>query len=171
MESENSRSRGDASIIEEWMKEYGTMILRCCYIYLKDYALAEDASQDTFIKAYQALARDPAITDERAWLARIAINTCKDYRRSAWTRRIDRSKSPEAAIDRPQFQSAGDSLLDTIMQLAPKYKSLILLHYYQGFTVDETARILSIPVSSAYRRLRSAEKQLKEKLERRVSNE
>ncbi|MDR1569514.1 MAG: hypothetical protein LBS72_03375, partial [Oscillospiraceae bacterium] len=73
MEFENNRGHGDASpagmgrgqkspalfgaagrnsaIIEEWMKEYGTMILRCCYIYLKDYALAEDASQDTFIKA------------------------------------------------------------------------------------------------------------------------
>jgi len=75
------------------MVAYGTPVLRMCYAYLKDTGMAEDAAQDTFIKAYQRLDRFDAheAWSEKAWLMRIAINTCKNYRRSAWFRHVDRT--------------------------------------------------------------------------------
>ena len=73
------------------MVTYGTSVMRMCYAYLKDTGMAEDAAQDTFIKAYQHLDQFDAheAWSEKAWLMRIAINTCKDYRRSAWFRHTD----------------------------------------------------------------------------------
>ena len=75
--------------LEKLMEEYGTQLLRMCAVYLRDVDLAQDAVQDTFIKAYRHL---PAFRGEcsvKSWLMGIAINTCRDYLRTAWFRHID----------------------------------------------------------------------------------
>ena len=63
-------------------------------MYLADRAQAEDALQDTFLKAWRSMdafeARNGA--SEKTWILKIAINTCKNYRRGAWFRHIDKTK-------------------------------------------------------------------------------
>ena len=79
------------------MEQYGDGIKRICCVYLRDLSAAEDAAQETFIKAYDHI--EPLlggeIMNERAWLSRIAINTCKDMLRSSWMRHIDRQRAIE----------------------------------------------------------------------------
>ena len=60
------------------MEQYGDGIKRMCCVYLRDLGAAEDASQETFIKAYSHIDQllGGEIENERAWLSRIAINTC-----------------------------------------------------------------------------------------------
>ena len=81
--------------LSRWIEEYSDPILRTCFVYLSDRAQAEDATQDTWIKAWKHMDdfERKGIANEKAWLLRIAINTCKDYRRSAWFRHVDRSKA------------------------------------------------------------------------------
>ena len=67
---------------------YQEELLRICFLYLQDRGLAEDAVQETFLKAYRALQRYREKCSPRTWLTRIAINTCKDYRRTFWFRRV-----------------------------------------------------------------------------------
>lgn len=66
------------------MDVYGDGLKRLCCVYLRDLGLAEDAVQETFIKAYDHIDELLAgeIESAKAWLMRIAVNTCKDYRRT-----------------------------------------------------------------------------------------
>ena len=72
--------------IRRLMESYGTAMLRMCYLSLQDVMLAEDAVQDSFLKAYQKWDTFRGECSEKTWLMRIAINTCRDYRRRAWFR-------------------------------------------------------------------------------------
>jgi len=73
-------------IISQLIWRYEKDLLRLCCAYLKDVSLAEDAVQETFLKAYNHLNTFRGESAERTWLVRIAINVCKDMRRSAWFR-------------------------------------------------------------------------------------
>ena len=80
------------------MDVYGDGLKRLCCVYLRDLGLAEDAVQETFIKAYDHIDELLAgeIESAKAWLMRIAVNTCKDTLRSSWMRHIDRRQEIEA---------------------------------------------------------------------------
>ena len=96
METPNLRKAGMEHILENWVEEYSDQVFRVCYLYLSDYALAEDALQDTWVKAWKALTRQSDFPEhEKTWLMRIAINTCKDYARTAWFRHVDRRTAAE----------------------------------------------------------------------------
>ena len=69
---------GSVQTLERLMTQYGDSLLRMCYMLLGDRELARDAAQDSFLKAYRALPTLREGDGERAWLMRIAINTCKD---------------------------------------------------------------------------------------------
>ena len=77
--------------LEDWMRTYGTAILRTCFVILSDAREAEDAMQDTFLRAWRAMdtfeQRNGASV--KTWLMRIAINVCRDYQRKRWFRHID----------------------------------------------------------------------------------
>ncbi len=75
------------------MKNYETDVVRLCFLYLRDLSLAEDAAQETFLKVYRSIGMFRRESSEKTWLMRIAINTCKDIRRGAWFRHVDRSVS------------------------------------------------------------------------------
>lgn len=83
--------------LEGWIAVYGTGILRICYLYLRDAALAQDAMQDTFVKAWRKMDTFEGRngSSEKTWLTHIAINTCRDYRRSRWLRFVDMRQSIE----------------------------------------------------------------------------
>ena len=77
------------------VERHRTALVRMCCLCLGDASLAEDAAQETFLKAYRALDSFRGECDEKTWLMRIAINTCRDMRRSRWTRHVDRRVTPE----------------------------------------------------------------------------
>ena len=70
--------------VERMVDEYGDALLRMCYLYLKDYHLAEDAVQETFIKAIKSYDSFKQKSSEKTWITRIAINTCKNIMRNHW---------------------------------------------------------------------------------------
>ena len=151
----------------EWlMSEYGTELLRVCYFYLKDEQQAEDAGQESFIKAYTNL--NSFHGDHiKAWLMRIAINTCKDYLRSFWFKRIDRKVSLDDLPPMVANTTEHDhTILEEVMRLPLKYREVILLRYYQGFTLSEIGEVLGLSLTGAQSRLERAKKTLHQKLER-----
>lgn len=155
--------------IERMMLQYGDSIYRICYAYLCDRQLAEDAGQETFIKAYKSLDKLSGQIEayEKAWLTRIAINTCKDIKRGAWLRRLDRSVSAEQALQNVGVTDSKEgSLAAEVMRLPHKLKEAVLLHYYQELTYDEVCDILRISKSALYERLKRARMRLKNELER-----
>ncbi len=153
--------------LTEWVEAYADAILRVCYLYLGDRHLAEDAMQDTFLKAWKAMAQFERRGNgsERAWLMRIAVNTCRDYRRGRWFQHLD-LRTPLEELP-PRFTTVEDedrALTMDVMRLPDKQKQVVLLHYFQNMTLEETAQALGIPKSTAYKRLIRAEEMLKSSL-------
>ena len=65
--------------LEEWIDRYGDEILRLCLAYLGDRQLAEDAFQETFLKAWKARETFRKESSEKTWLSHIVVNTCRDF--------------------------------------------------------------------------------------------
>ena len=154
--------------LAEWIEEYSDSILRTCFLYLSDLGQAEDAMQDTWIKAWKHMSDydQKGYTNEKAWLLRIAINTCKDYRRSAWFRHMDRRITPENLPEKAQEVHFPDGEVSgAISSLPAKLRMVILLRYYEGFTVQETAETAGVSVATAKRQIRKANQLLRKKLE------
>lgn len=133
---------------------YQFSLRRMCCAILRDRALAEDAVQETFLKAYKTLDTFRKESSEKTWLMRIAINTCRDFRRSAWFRYLDRRITPE---DLPLAATPAEedsiALTAAIMRLPQKLQEVTLLHYYQDMTTREIADALQISQSSVSSRL------------------
>lgn len=155
--------------LERAMEQYEESLLRMCFAYLGDAALAEDAVQETFLKAYRALERFRGDAGEKTWLLRIAINTCRDLRRSAWFRHVDRNVTldvlGEPADPAQEWSQWDDTLTRAVMGLKPKYRETVLLCWYQGLTGQETANVLKISRSAVMNRLKQAKTILRKELE------
>ena len=127
------------------MTEYEVPIRRMCCVYLRDEQLADDAVQETFLKAYMGLANFRGEANEKTWLMRIAVNVCHSMRRTGWMRYIDRrvtlDKLPETAVH-------ADYGLTEL--------TVVLLHDYQGFTTRETGEMLGVPYQTVISRLKKA---------------
>ena len=152
--------------LEEAMERWEQSLLRTCYAYLGDIALAEDAVQETFLKAWKGIGSFRDGASEKTWLMRIAINTCKDVRRGAWFRHIDRNASLDRLPEGSEpFSETDDTLVRAVMALKPRLKEAVLLCWYQQLTADEAAQALGISRSTVYYRLEQARKQLRKELE------
>ncbi len=151
--------------INRLMARHGDSLVRLCYMMLSDRGLAEDAVQDTFVKAWKAYPRFRHECSEYTWLTRIAVNTCRSTRARAFFRREVQHERPED-ISGTSVEAAfpDDTVIQAVMRMKPKYKEPILLYYYQGLPVKEIAQALGIAVSSVSVRLMRARAMLKDEL-------
>lgn len=143
--------------LNQMVLTYEHDLRRVCTVYLGDADLAQDAVQETFIKAYRSMDGFRGSASEKTWLMRIAINTCKDMRRGGWFRHVDASISVDdlpMPVEPPSV--AHIALMNAILALPPKYKAVVLLHCDQGMTVRETAAALKISAPAVINRLKKA---------------
>ncbi len=151
------------------VSEYQRPLLHMCAIMLRDDAAAEDAVQETFVKAWRALPQFRGACSEKSWLIRIAMNTCRDMTRTAWFRHTDRRITPEE-MQLPAQESSRDDdreeLAQAIRKLPRKYRDALLLYYYQDMTQEEVAQALNTSPSTVSKRLKHARDKLRILLER-----
>ena len=125
---------------------------------------AQDAAQEAFLKCWRA--RDTAATVDnlRAWIFRVALNTAKDMRRSAWSRRVKpliaedtMLASPDLAPDAAyEDREAVDRLKAALVELRPDEKEVFLLRQNGDLTYEEIAAIRKAPVGTVKTQMRSA---------------
>ena len=133
-------------------------------LYLKDYHLAQDAVQETFLKAYRCLENYRGESSEKTWLTTICINTCRDMLRTAWFRHQSRVPM-EALPERPaDFVFPDNTVLTEVMRLPVKYREVVLLRYYEGLKLKEVASALRLSSSKVRTRLKRANAILQESL-------
>lgn len=151
--------------ISQMIKTYEKDLLRLCRVYLKEESLAEDAMQETFIKAYKNLHTFRGESSDKTWLFSIAINVCRDMQRTSWFRNISRMVSLDSVqIQQPQKSEISHALMDEIMRLPKKYREVILLYYYEDMKQNEIAEILGVSVTTVCRRIEKARELLKDML-------
>lgn len=152
--------------IEELINLYGDDILRLCLSYLGNRQLAEDAFQETFIKAWRSLPAFRGESSVRTWLAQIAVNTCRDVLRSGWLRMWKRSQPVETLLElsSENIPQPPSPVWDAVLALPGRYREVILLYYDQNLNTREIAQCLGISVNSVTTRLRRARAMLKKEL-------
>ena len=159
-------------VLERMILENEVPLKRLCCLYLRDASLAEDAVQETFLKAYRSLKDFRGEASEKTWLTRIAVNTCRDMLRSAWFRHTDRRVTtdmlPEPRDLRDPYHR---EVAAAVMNLPTKLREVILLYYYRGLNAAETAEVLKISQPAVSGRLKRARERLKAELKGGVIDE
>lgn len=145
--------------------QYERDLLHLCCVVLRDISMAEDAVQETFIKAYQHLDDFRGESSEKTWLYSIALNVCRDMRRSRWFRMLDRRVDIEQlSIPVEGVSDVSIALMEEILHLPHKYREVIFLFYYKDMKIAEIAHLLGAPASTIGDRLRKARLMLRKAL-------
>lgn len=149
----------DTQEYERLANKYLDSIYRVAVNGCQNYADAEDVVQNTFVKLWE---RKEAFDDEdyaRKWLIKVAVNECHSLWRSGWKRRI--SYLEELDVE-PVFSTPEKSnLYDALQSLPPKYRQIVYLFYYEGYSVKEIATMMKLSETAVKSRLLRARKQLK----------
>lgn len=142
------------------LDKYANMVRRICFLHLRQREDVEDVFQDVFLKY---LLRDkPFDSDEheKAWLLRVAINQCRDVTKSFWHNRIDPLEANMLSVMPPESQY----LLAEVLKLPPAERNAVYLHYYEGYSVPEIARVQNLNANTVYSHIHRARKRLKKRL-------
>ena len=154
-------SQLDPKEAERLVDTYSDMILRISWHYLRSAADADDICQNVFLKLLSGNYSFESPEHEKAWIIRTAINACKDELRQARRNVVVLDESLKVAAEEP----ATGEVLDAVKRLPLKYREVIYLYYYEGYSTDEIAKMLDAASSTVRSRLARARARLKEELE------
>ncbi len=154
------RSEGE---VNRAIERHADTVRRLCMIHLKNYADAEDIFQTVFLKYVLSSISFESQEHERAWIIRVTVNACKDLLKSFYR---SRTVSLEELVDWPAEASADHrEVLEAVLSLPKKYRVVVYLHYYEGYTAPEIGRILRKNTNTVYTLLNRSRQMLKKKLE------
>jgi len=152
--------RTDREISEIYLRHSKT-VYRVCFAYMKNQNDTEDAVEETF---YRMITKAPEFSSEeheKAWLIRTATNICLDILKS-WQRK---NENIDDYIHIEVYDNTGtDEVLRAVTDLPEKYKTVVYLYYYEGYTSAEIAEILQKPKSTVRNYLHEARKILRERI-------
>ena len=148
---------------ERLVNTYADLILRLSYTYLSHTQDAQDICQTVFLKLIERRPAFASSEHEKAWIIRTTINACKDHLKSHWRKT---TVPIEAAQHVPAPAAEPGSILASVNLLPPKYRAVIYLHYYEGYTAPEIAQLLGRLPSTVNTQLRRGREQLKTLLEK-----
>lgn len=131
-------------------------------IHLKNIADTEDIFQTVFLKYVLSSVVFENEEHEKAWIMRVTINACKDVLKSFFR---SRTVSIDELVEQPAaLMEDNSSVLEAVLSLPEKYKDVIYLHYYEGYTAPEIGKILGKNTNTIYTLLTRARQMLREKL-------
>ncbi len=142
--------------VREAVIKYSDMLYKICIVILCNEQDVQDAIQDTFCRY---LEKKPDFADEeheKAWLIRVATNICRDMIRF-------RNRHPKVSIDELESSLAAPEQKETLkelFELPVKQKTVIYLHYVEGYQIKEIAGILGITEGAVKMRLRRGREQM-----------
>lgn len=146
--------------MEAIYEKYHLPVFRLAFAYCKNRADAEDITSDVFLKRFEA---DPVFTDERhetAWMMRVTVNCAKDLLRSFRYRFSVPLDDANLAYESPEESS----VYHAVMELPAKYRAVIHLYYFEGYSVAEIAGMTGKSQTAVQTQLYRARKMLKGEL-------
>ena len=135
---------GTDAYIEAVVRKYSPALLRAAFSVLRNTADAQDAAQEAFVRL---LEKRPAFNDEqheKAWLLRVTINIAKNMRS-----KVARTEPLEGNENNAFVYEAYSETLNAVLSLPVKYRTVIHLYYYEGYSIKEIAAILEVPPATA----------------------
>ena len=159
--------------LEYLMRTYGNDVLRMAYSYVKDYDTAEDIFQEVFIKVNANLTEFRGDSSVKTWLLRITVNACKDFLKSAYTRRVTMFSEEEEnripakdTMEEIEHKQDGEQIRKALLLLPEKYREVLVCLYFEERSVAETAKVLGLSEGTVKSRLSRARDKFRVILER-----
>lgn len=146
-------------------KLYSDMLFRLALVHTGNREDAMDAVQDVFLKYTEKTLLFSSSEHEKAWFIRATVNRCHDIYRKNSVRNHDELDSALGIAYKEQF-GENLSVFEAVEKLPEKVKTVIILHYLEGFSVEETAKMLLLTASAVKMRLSRGREALKEILEK-----
>ena len=141
---------------------YADLVRRVCMIHLKNHADTEDIFQTVFLKYVTGTTEFESEEHEKAWFIRVTINACKDLLRSYFR---SRTVSLDDLLEQPdQVPEDHREVLEAVLALPDKYRDVVYLHYYEGYTAPEIGTILHKNPNTVYTLLTRARDELRKML-------
>lgn len=154
---------GDESGVSELVELYYEDILRYCMFRLPDRYLAEDAVQETFLKVFRYFDDYRHKGRFRAFLYKVAANTCIDMmRKKRWDQIPEDAAQEESGMQKTEEQ---EDFRQIIRKLPPELGEIVFLRFSQELRLREIAETMGIPLRTVQSRLRRALKLLRTELE------
>lgn len=172
--------KGDVSALAWLMDRYGNDVLRTAAVLLKDRHLAEDVSQETFLRAFERIGQYRSDGTIRSWLLQIAINLCRArMRRVGWKRMFIREpvendwlwNETGSTIYSPDVPGSPGwatrmTLREEIGKLPMRDREVVVLHYFHDMRTADIAQVLNEPEGTVKSKLLRARRRLKIQLEK-----
>lgn len=134
--------------LEQAINQYGDMIRRICFLHVHQQCDVDDVFQNVFLKYMKKEVIFNDQEHEKAWFIRVTINCCKDYMKSWFKRKVDLTN------DFSQFNivetTEDGRLLKAVLGLPKKYRDIIYLHYYEGYSMRSIADIMNKSENTIY---------------------
>ena len=156
---------GTDETIRRVVAEYSPMLLRLACTRLRSMADAEDAVQETYLRLLTTQPKFRDAAHEKAWLIRTTLHRASDIRRVAERRNVPFEEAVQAAVT----EDSHSGLLDAVRALPEKYSAVIHLHYYEGYTIKEIAKLLGLPAATVGTRLARGRERLRQLLKEDLS--
>ncbi len=149
---------------ESCYHKHFNFVYRLSFTYMKNQADAEDVTQETFLRLYHQRGGFESEEHVRRWLLRVAINLSKDQLKSHWKQR-------RQELDENMFETGSGRQNDQkeiwqeVAALPEKYRLVLYLYYYEGYSVREIGQMLRCSISAVKMRLKRGRKLLQLELE------
>lgn len=153
--------RSDQEVLQA-IEEYSDTVNRICFLYLKNKADTEDIFQNVFLKYAINEKIFASQEHEKAWFIRVTINECKDLLKKFFRRKTVSLEDIKEKV--PSLDNHYSEVLEAVLELPEKYRNVIYLHYYEGYTAQQISQIIRKNVNTVYTLLTRGKKMLKEKL-------
>lgn len=148
--------------INRAVERYADTVRRICMIHLKSYHDTEDIFQNVFLKYVQSSAVFENEEHEKAWFIRVTVNACRDLLKSFF--RSHTVPLEEAVTLSEKMAPDYSEVWEAVLSLPVKYRDVVYLHYYEGYTAVEMGSILGKNVNTVYTLLTRSRQLLREKL-------
>jgi RNA polymerase sigma-70 factor (ECF subfamily) len=157
--------KGNVEAFRILLKRHKKYVLNLCFGFIPDKFLAEDASQEVFLRVYRSAPRYKVKAKFTTWLSTIAINyCCNEYKKYKKDRQVkepetgiqnikDNNLNPEESLD---YKENNDKTEKALAMLTKEHRAVIVLGIYQGLKYEEISKILKISVSAVKMRINRA---------------
>ncbi len=169
-------TQGDKNAFRLIVLHYAQAVNRLAYRYTADANYAEDIAQETFIKAFQAISRYQVQAKFSTWLLRITTNTSIDFLRKSnrqMAQSLDQENNqleiPEHGIDALDQLDLNQRLMSAMSDLSDVERLAITMKHHQGYSIDETAKVLKIKNNACKQTIFRAVQKLRKQLTSEVS--
>lgn len=153
-------------LITNAIDKYSDLLIRVSFTYMRNISDAEDVAQEVFLRLIEKRPIFLSDEHEKAWLIRVAINLSKNRLKTAWFRKT----LPLDEISY-NFSPKENTVMKAVLELPSKFRGVILLFYFVGYSISEIAGILEHKESTIGSQLHRARKLLKSKLKEDFDDE